>query len=65
MTAEVNWQLDKAKVNMDVVSGGAVERTKGRCINTKDPVRSRHRVRVILQDVVVMMGRDKERKSLY
>ena len=27
LTAEVKWQLDKAKVDMDVVSGGAVERT--------------------------------------
>ena len=42
VTAEVKWQLNKAKVNMDVASGGAVERTKDRCINTNNPGRFRH-----------------------
>ena len=39
VTAEVKWQLNKANVNLDEVNGGAVEQTKGCCINTNNPGR--------------------------
>ena len=60
MTAEVKWQLDKAKVDMDVASGGAVERTKGRCINTNDPGRFRRQVE---GDIAGCGGHDGQRQG--